>query len=41
LRRAVIRSDGSVVQESLPFDFFQPGTEEKITLSQRKRITVD
>ena len=41
LRRAVIRSDGSVVQESLPFDFFQTGTEEKITLRQRKRITVN
>jgi murein DD-endopeptidase MepM/ murein hydrolase activator NlpD len=41
LRRAVIRPDGTVTQESLPVSFFCRGTEERIPLRRRMQITVD
>jgi murein DD-endopeptidase MepM/ murein hydrolase activator NlpD len=41
LRRARIGENGTVKQESLPFAFFNQKSGEKITLRQRKRITVE
>ena len=41
LRRARIGADGTVKQESLPLSFFSQRSGKKITLTQRKRITVD
>jgi murein DD-endopeptidase MepM/ murein hydrolase activator NlpD len=41
LRRARIEANGTVRQESIPFDFFRQNSGKKITLRQQMRITVD
>jgi murein DD-endopeptidase MepM/ murein hydrolase activator NlpD len=41
LRRAVIKPDGIVTQESIPFTFYHRGSGAKLTPKQKMRVTVN